>query len=206
MMTSRRPSTFRRWLLPVATFLTLAIVALVYFQGLGGSAIRLPKPDLGMPFLLASSKGGMVESRSLRGKPYAMFFGFTHCPEVCPTTIYEMSSSLERLGAQAEGFRIFFVTVDPERDTTESLRDYLSNFDPRIEGLVPTVEQLPKLASAYRIYFAKIATSDGGYTMDHSALVYLFDGDGHYADMIPYGAPAETRDRKLRELLAAPPA
>jgi len=206
MMTSRRPSTFRRWLLPFATFLTLAIVALVYFQGLGGSAIRLPKPDLGMPFLLASSKGGMVESRSLRGKPYAMFFGFTHCPEVCPTTIYEMSSSLERLGAQAEEFKIFFVTVDPERDTTESLRDYLSNFDPRIEGLVPTVEQLPKLASAYRIYFAKIPMSDGGYTMDHSALVYLFDGDGHYADMIPYGAPAEARDRKLRELLAAPPA
>jgi protein SCO1/2 len=192
--------------MPIATFVTLAIAAFVYFQGFGRSAIRLPKPDLGMPFVLNSSKGGMVDSRSLRGKPYAMFFGFTHCPEVCPTTIYEMSSSLERLGAQAEEFKIFFVTVDPERDTTESLRDYLSNFDPRIEGLVPTVEQLPKLASAYRIYLAKIPTSDGGYTMDHSALVYLFDGNGHYADMIPYGAPAETRDRKLRELLAAPPA
>jgi len=206
MMTSRISSATRWWLLPAATFLTLAIAAFLIFEGFGGSAIRLPKPDLGMPFVLASSKGGVVESQSLRGKPYAMFFGFTHCPEVCPTTIYEMSSSLERLGAQAEGFRIFFVTVDPERDTPESLREYLSNFDPRIEGLVPTVEQLPKLASAYRIYFAKIPTSDGDYTMDHSALAYLFDGNGHYADMIPYGAPSETRDRKLRELLAAPPA
>lgn len=113
MMTSRRPSTALRWLMPTATFVTLAIAAFVYFQGFGRSAIRLPKPDLGMPFVLDSSKGGMVDSRSLRGKPYAMFFGFTHCPEVCPTTIYEMSSSLERLGVQAEEFKIFFVTVDP---------------------------------------------------------------------------------------------
>jgi protein SCO1/2 len=159
--------------------------------------------ELGMPFMLASSKGGDVDSRTLIGKPYAMFFGFTHCPEVCPTTLYEMSKSLDDLGSTADGFRVFFVTVDPERDTVDSLRDYLSNFDERMEGLLPTIEQLPKLAAAYRIYYAKVPTSDGSYTMDHSALVYLFDKEGRYAGIIPYGASAETRDEKLKQLLAS---
>jgi protein SCO1/2 len=158
-----------------------------------------------MPFVLASSKGGEIDSRTLIGKPYAMFFGFTHCPEVCPTTLYEMSSSLEKLGDRAEGFRVFFVTVDPERDTAASLRDYLSNFDPRVEGLVPAIEQLPALAAAYRIYYAKVPTSDGSYTMDHSAPVYLFDKDGRYAGRIAYGTPPEKREEILAGLLASSP-
>lgn len=164
---------------------------------------RVSLVELGMPFMLASSKGGEVDSRTLKGKPYAMFFGFTHCPEVCPATLYEMSKSLEDLGSKADGFRVFFVTVDPERDTVDNLRDYLSNFDPRMEGLVPTIEQLPELASAYRIYYAKVPTSDGSYTMDHSALVYLFDKEGRYAGIIPYGSSAEIRAEKLRQLLAS---
>ena len=192
-----------RFLLPTVVLAAMAMMVLGYLYILADRAAQDAKVDIGMPFVLASSKGDLVDSQTLIGKPYALFFGFTHCPEVCPTTLYEMSSSLERLGKQAEGFRVFFVTVDPERDTVESLRDYLSNFDPRMEGLVPKVEQLPALASAYRIYYAKIPTSDGGYTMDHSALVYLFDKDGHYADMISYGTASATRDKKLRAVLAA---
>ncbi len=168
-----------RLLLPIVVLAVVAVAALGYLYMLADHAAKDAKVDIGMPFVLASSKGGMVDSQTLIGKPYALFFGFTHCPEVCPTTLYEMSSSLERLGKLADGFRVFFVTVDPERDTAESLRDYLSNFDSRMEGLVPTVEQLPALASAYRIFYAKVPTSDGSYTMDHSALVYLFDEDGH---------------------------
>lgn len=191
------------FLIPTVVLAALALAALGYLYLLVDRAARDAKVDIGVPFVLASSKGGVVDSQTLVGKPYALFFGFTHCPEVCPTTLYEMSSSLERLGKQADGFRVFFVTVDPERDTVADLRDYLSNFDSRMEGLVPTVEQLPALASAYRIYYAKIPTSDGSYTMDHSALVYLFDKDGHYAGMIPYGTASATRDKKLRSVLGA---
>ena len=196
----QRPFGF---LIPAVVLAALALAALGYLYLLVDRAARDAKVDIGVPFVLASSKGGVVDSQTLVGKPYALFFGFTHCPEVCPTTLYEMSSSLERLGKQADGFKVFFVTVDPERDTVADLRDYLSNFDSRMEGLVPTVEQLPALASAYRIYYAKIPTSDGSYTMDHSALVYLFDKDGHYADMIPYGTASATRDKKLRSVLGA---
>jgi protein SCO1/2 len=187
--------------LALLAILLAAAIYTIMTSGISGRKASVV--ELGMPFTLASSKGGQVDSRSLRGKPYAMFFGFTHCPEVCPTTLYEMSASLESLGAKADGFRVFFVTVDPERDTVGSLRDYLSNFDPRMEGLVPTAEQLPELAAAYRIYYSKVPTSDGGYTMDHSALVYLFDAQGNYAAHISYGTSAEARNEKLRQLLAA---
>jgi protein SCO1/2 len=194
----------RKSLIGGLVLLTVLSAAAIYTIMTSGSSDRkAPVFELGMPFILASSKGGEVDSRTLTGKPYAMFFGFTHCPEVCPTTLYEMSESIESLGAKADGFRVFFVTVDPERDTVGSLRDYLSNFDPRMEGLVPTAEQLPKLAAAYRIYYSKVPTSDGGYTMDHSALVYLFDAQGNYAAHISYGTSAEARNEKLRQLLAA---
>lgn len=199
----RRHFASYRLLLLMIVLAAMAMAALGYLYRFADRAAKDAKADIGMPFVLASSKGGMVDSQTLIGKPYALFFGFTHCPEVCPTTLYEMSSSLGRLGKQADGFRVFFVTVDPERDTAESLRDYLSNFDSRMEGLVPTVEQLPALASAYRIFYAKVPTSDGSYTMDHSALVYLFDKDGRYADMIPYGTASATRDKKLRAVLAS---
>ncbi len=197
-------SVFRKGLIGGLVLAALiAVVALYAVLNPRNSDQRASLIDLGMPFMLASSKGGEVDSRTLIGKPYAMFFGFTHCPEVCPTTLYEMSKSLEYLGSMADGVRVFFVTVDPERDTVDSLRDYLSNFDPRMEGLVPTIEQLPKLTAAYRIYYTKVPTSDGSYTMDHSALIYLFDKEGRYAGIIPYGSSVEARDKKLRQLLSS---
>lgn len=190
-----RPFVFRKALIAFLVLSGLITAAAVYaVMAPRNSDQRTSLVDLGMPFLLASSKGEDVDSRVLIGKPYAMFFGFTHCPEVCPTTLYEMSRSLEDLGSMADGFRVLFVTVDPERDTVDSLRDYLSNFDPRMEGLVPTIEHLPELAAAFRIYYTKVPTSDGSYTMDHSALVYLFDRNGNYAGHIPYGASVDVRN------------
>jgi protein SCO1/2 len=158
--------------------------------------------DIGGAFVLASSRGGVVDSESLRGTPYAIFFGFTHCPEVCPATLYEMSTMLTTLGDDAAGFRVFFVTVDPERDTAAMLKDYMANFDPRIEGLVPSLDQLPKLAASFRVYYAKVPTSEGGYTMDHTASVFLMDANGHFAGTLAFGEPAATREAKLRKLLA----
>jgi protein SCO1/2 len=131
-----------------------------------------------------------------------VFFGFTHCPEVCPTALYEMSTMLAKLGEDAKRFRVFFITVDPERDTVAMMKDYMANFDPRIEGLVPAPEQLQKLAAGFRVYYAKVPTSGGGYTMDHTASVFLMDADGRFAGTLAYGEEASTREAKLRKLLA----
>lgn len=160
--------------------------------------------EIGGPFRLSSSRGGVVDSKDLVGKPYALFFGFTHCPEVCPTTLYEMSSALAPLGDAARDFRIFFVTVDPERDTAAVLKDYLANFDPRVEGLVPDSADLPRLASDFRVYYARQPTSDGSYTMDHTASVFLFDAAGRFAGTIAYGEDPAMRSAKLRRLLGEP--
>jgi protein SCO1/2 len=157
---------------------------------------------LGVPFVLASSKGGTVDQRSLIGKPYAVFFGFTHCPEVCPTTLDEIAGILEGLGDQAKDFRVFFITVDPERDTAANLRDYLAGFDPRIEGLAPTPAQLRDLSSGFRVFYAKVPSNGGGYSMDHTASVFLFGADGQLADMIAFGEAPKSREQKIRRLLA----
>jgi protein SCO1/2 len=184
------------------------VAAVLLFTGLSYVGLTTLKDkaaslaDIGGPFVLASSRGGAVDSESLRGTPYAIFFGFTHCPEVCPTTLYEMSTMLTALGDDAAAFRVFFVTVDPERDTAAMLKDYMASFDPRIEGLVPSLEQLPKLAADFRVHYAKVPTSDGSYTMDHTASVFLMDADGHFAGTLAFGEPAATREAKLRKLLA----
>ena len=157
--------------------------------------------DIGGPFALASARGGTVDSRSLAGRPYAVFFGFTHCPEVCPTTLYDMSNSMAGLGDAAKDFRVFFITVDPERDTLATMKDYVSNFDPRIEALVPTADQLKQLASEFRVYYAKVPTSDGSYTMDHTASVFLFGRDGRFAGTLAYDEAADTKQAKLKRLL-----
>ena len=189
----------------VAWALVAALVAFTgfsYFRNTPLSERLQSVADIGGPFELASSRGGTVSSQSLIGKPYAIFFGFTHCPEVCPTALYEMSNLLAKLGDEAKDFRVFFVTVDPERDTAALLKDYVANFDPRIEGLVPTPEQLPSLAAAFRVYYAKVPASDGAYTMDHTALVFLMDAEGRFAGTMAYEEDAALREEKLRKLLA----
>ena len=183
----------------VAAVLLLTGVAYVAFGVLKDKAVSIA--DIGGPFTLASARGGVVDEAALRGNPYAIFFGFTHCPEVCPTTLYEMSALLEKLGEDAKDFRVFFVTVDPERDTAEIMKDYIANFDPRIEALIPTTEQLRTIASDFRIHYAKVPTSGGGYTMDHTASIYLMDAKGDFAGTIAFQEPAETREAKLRRLL-----
>lgn len=184
--------------------LVAAAILLAGYVHFGGGWLReraAQAVDIGGPFVLASSRGGTLDSKSLAGQPYAVFFGFTHCPEVCPTALYEMSTLLAKLGGDAKDFRVLFITVDPERDTAAVLKDYVANFDPRIEGLVPTPEQLAAIAADFRVYYAKSPTSDGGYTMDHTALVFLMDREGRLAGTLAYDEAAESREAKLRRLL-----
>jgi len=159
--------------------------------------------DFGAPFKLASSKGGELDSDTLKGKPYGIFFGFTHCPEVCPTTLSDMSVAMNELGETAKDFRLVFITVDPEKDTAPILANYLSSFDARIEGLAPTLDQLPALARAFHVYYKKVPTSDGDYTMDHTAVLFLFDKQANLASTVSFDEDKATRLAKLKKLLAA---
>jgi protein SCO1/2 len=182
--------------------LVAAIIGLIALNGSRQSGDTLALANFGAPFKLASSQGGELDSATLKGKPYGVFFGFTHCPEVCPTTLFEMSATLKELGDQAKDFRLIFITVDPERDTVANVKDYLANFDPRIEGVVPTMEQLPEVARAYHVYYKKQPTSDGSYTMDHTATLFLIDANGNLKSTLSFDETRDTRVEKMKKLLA----
>ena len=160
--------------------------------------------QFGAPFkLVAAREGGTLDSKDLIGKPYGLFFGYTHCPEVCPTTISDMSAALAELGDKAKDFRLFFITLDPERDTPAAMNDYLSNFDKRIEALIPTPEQLPKLAKDFHVFYETIPSEDGNYTLNHTALVFLFNAKGGFNSTIAYDETKANRLAKMQKLLAA---
>lgn len=157
---------------------------------------------VGGPFRLASHDGGVVSAESLKGKPFALFFGFTYCPDVCPTAMLEIGNDLQALGNAAKDFRVYFVTVDPERDDATALKAYLSSFDARIIGLIPKDEaELQAMARAYRAIYRKVPTPSS-YTMDHTAAIYLMDGKGQFFGTLDSNEKPETRQAKLKRLLA----
>ena len=185
-----------------AFFAVIAAVLVIEF--LPGQSDANSAVQFGAPFKLAAAReGGVLDSKDLVGKPYGLFFGYTHCPEVCPTTISDMSAALAELGDKAKDFRLFFITIDPERDTAAAMNDYLSNFDKRIEALIPTPEELPKLAKDFHVFYEKIPAEDGNYTMNHTALVFLFNSKGGFASTIAYDENKTNRLAKLQKLLAA---
>ena len=191
-----------KYISAAALAIALALAGFLIWSTYGGNGPSGPSIAIGEPFKLASAQGGVVDSASLKGKPYAIFFGFTHCPEVCPTTMSDMTETLKQLGDGAKDFKLFFITVDPERDTAELLKDYVSNFDPRIDALVPTLEQLPGIAKSFRVIYEKVPTSDGSYTMNHSATVLLYGRDGEFAGTLAYGEKPEIRLQKLQRLIS----
>src|ERR1700719_4603363 len=134
---------------------------------------------IGGPFKLIDQNGKAVSDQDLKGHPFLVFFGFTHCPDVCPTTLFDVSEMLRALGPDADRTRALFITVDPERDTPAVMKDYLSSFDPHLSGLTGDAAAVAAAAKAYRVYYKKVPLDDG-YTMDHTAIVYLMDKDGRF--------------------------
>jgi protein SCO1/2 len=175
---------------PAATRLMMLIAAFVL--GLGAFSIgiflisgRGPVPmtkasAVGGPFRLVDQDGAEVSEAALKGKPSLVFFGFTHCPDVCPTTLFDVSEVYKALGRDGDKLKAFFVSVDPERDTPAILKEYLSSFDPRLRGLTGDPAAVAAMEKAYRVYSKKVPLDGGGYTMDHTALVYLMDKDGRF--------------------------
>jgi protein SCO1 len=135
---------------------------------------------VGGPFKLIDHNSRPITDQDLKGSPFLVFFGFTHCPDVCPTTLFEVSEVLRALGPDGKGVRALFVTVDPERDTPEKLKDYLSSFDPRVVGVTGDAEAIRSVERAYRVYARKVPLDGGNYTMDHTTIVYLMDKEGRF--------------------------
>ena len=160
---------------------------------------------IGGPFTLVDDTGAPVTDKTLAGRPYVIYFGYTYCPDVCPTTLFDLSRWIKDLGPDANKLNYVFVTVDPERDTPKLMHTYLSSFDRHIRGFTGTPEQIAKIAKEYRIYYKKIPTSDGSYVMDHSAMIYLMNADGKFDTVIPYQEKDATALVKLRNLGATAP-
>jgi protein SCO1 len=135
---------------------------------------------IGGPFELTDQNGRTVTDKDLKGEPFLVFFGFTHCPDICPTTLLELSNVLDKLGSDADKVHVLFISIDPERDNPIALKDYLSSFNSRLVGLTGDLPAVTTVARAYHVYFKKVPLDGGDYTMDHSALVYLMDKDGRF--------------------------
>ena len=189
-----------RILLIFAAFLSglvVVFVAILFVTGRTSSSIGVAA--VGGPFHLEDQSGKVVTDQDLKGKPYLVFFGYTHCPDICPTTLFDMSQVMKQLGPDADRTGALFITVDPERDTPAVMKDYLSNFDPHLRGLTGDQAAIGAAIKEYRVYAKKVPLKDGDYTMDHTAMVYLMDKNGNFvapfdvSNQKPEAAAAELR-------------
>lgn len=189
----------------IVVFAVIAAFAL----GLGGRLLldRLQPSnvgaELGAPFTLTDMNGETITEAAFEGEPTVLFFGFTHCPEICPTAIYDLEAWLEEIGPDGEEVGAYFITVDPERDTPDVLREYLEPQSERVVGISGEPADVLALADAWRVYYSKQPLDGGDYTMNHTTLMYLVDDSGQYFGHISYGEDFDTAVAKLRTLIAS---
>jgi protein SCO1/2 len=175
------PRNVTRPLVIVGAFAASLVVGLsLMFLIMGGGRNIAAPAAIGGPFQLTDQSGAVVTEQSLQGRPTLIFFGLTHCPDVCPTSLFEISEVLRAMGKDADSVNAYFISVDPERDNPATMKDYLSSFDPHLKGLTGDPEVLAKVLTEYRVYAKKVPLKDGDYTMDHTALVYLMDRNGRF--------------------------
>lgn len=155
----------------------------------------------GAPFELVDHNGNTITEAAFREEPTAVFFGFTHCPEVCPTTLFELDGWLEQLGDDADKINAYFVSVDPERDTPEVMKTYLENFSGRITGISGEPATVMEMTKDFRVFARKVDLENGDYTMDHMASILLLDRQGDFFGTIAYQENPETALEKLRRLI-----
>jgi len=158
--------------------------------------------QIGATFELTDHAGKPFQSSALAGQPYAIFFGFTHCPDVCPTTLLEMSNNLARLGPDGDRLKVVFVTVDPERDTPGQLGAYLASFDQRIIGLTGSEDKIAAVARGWNAFHDKIPEGDGRFEIVHSAYVYLMDTNNRLVGTMGFNESEAEQMAKLRRLVA----
>jgi protein SCO1/2 len=185
-----------------AAFLSglLVFLGAIYFvtgQGPGTSSTS----TIGGPFQLVDQNGAAVTEQDFKGKPFLVFFGYTHCPDVCPATLFEVSELMRALGPSADRTGAVFITVDPERDTPAVMKDYLSSFDPHLRGLTGDPAKIEAAEKAYRVYAKKVPAAGSDYAMDHTALVYLMDKQGRFVAPFSLKRTPEEAATELRKYL-----
>lgn len=185
----------------VGLILCTAIIMLATGAGQNGVPSMPQVAAVGGPFSLTDQNGRTVTEQDLKGRPFLVFFGFTHCPDICPTAMFEISEILRKLGPDGDRARAVFITVDPERDTPAALKDYLSSFDPRMIALTGDEASIAAVAKAYRAYYKRQPLADGGYTMDHTAIVYLMGKDGRFISPFNLRRTADEAAADLRKYL-----
>ncbi len=170
----------------------------------GGQPVQSSGTALvGGPFSLVGTDGKTVTDADFRGRYMLIFFGFTHCPDICPAELQIISQALEKLGDKGKKVVPVFVTLDPERDTPEVMGQYVKSFGPNFVGLTGTPEAIAATAKAYRVAYAKVENKDspGNYSVDHSALAYLMGPEGNYVTHFTYGTSADDMATKLNKIL-----
>jgi protein SCO1/2 len=180
------------------------IVVLVGAAGwIGWDAWHGGQPTIGGPFSLVDQDGRTFTDANLRGKPTLLYFGYTFCPDVCPTSLLLMENAAENLGPDGpKKVNLVFITIDPERDTPKLMKGYVSNFGPTIVGLTGTPQQIAAVAHSYRVYYQKVPSKDGDpYLMDHSSIVYLLDSRGRFVTHFTHETKAETITAALQREL-----
>jgi len=196
--------------------MVLAAFILLIAAGLGGYAwmsheLHGPRSSgvalVGGPFSLVNQDGKRVTEKDFLGNYMLVFFGYTYCPDVCPTELQVMTAALDQLGPEASRIQPVFVSVDPARDTPEVLKAYVANFGPRLIGLTGTEAEVAAIAKAYRVYYAKAGNgaSATDYLMDHSSIIYLMGPDGRFVKHMPYTTDAAKLATELKETLRTSP-
>ena len=163
---------------------------------------KRPLPLTEMEFQMTDQAGNSVGPESLLGNASMLFFGFTYCPDVCPTTLSDISSWLDDLGEDVAELNVVFITIDPERDTVAAMAEYVSYFHPAIQGWSGSQEQTVKAAEGFRASYEKVATDADDYTMNHTASVFMFEAEGQFAGTIDYHEPREFAVPKIRRVLS----
>jgi len=190
-----RPGLTPRALIVIAAALLIGVAGLIYAM----SPKRAGASLVGGPFTLQLADGKTISDADLKGHPFIVYFGYTHCPDICPTTLAQISDVFAKLPGKP--IKALFVTVDPERDTPALMADYVSSFDPRIVGASGTLRQIEDMERVYRVYAKKAPTKDGDYTMDHSSVIYLMDGNGSFVEAFNLERRPEDSAKELASYL-----
>jgi protein SCO1 len=201
------PGGSPRFVLVAAVLAALVILGAGVFLALTlrdnprGAAGTVLASAIGGPFRLTDQNGKTVTDADLKGKWSLVYFGYTHCPDACPTALNDISIALEDLGAKRDAVRPVFITVDPERDTPEALKAYVTSFDAPILALTGTPEQVAQAAKGYRVYYAKHPEAGGDYSMDHSSVIYVMDPQGRFTASFTHESTPEQIAERLKKLL-----
>ena len=200
-MPSRKQAIFA----VIALFLTLAIaLAAALFRGDGHLPVSTGEALVGGSFSLRDQDGKMVNDRNFLGKYMLVFFGYTYCPDICPTELQVMTQAIEAMGRAGEAIQPVFITIDPERDTPEVLKAYVANFGPRLIGLTGSQGEVAAAAKAYRVFYKKVENADGNaYLMDHTSIIYLMDRKGLYVRHFTYSTDAKALSEALADAMDA---